>query len=57
MSPSFLPKKLLDDPIANLGENLSAFTSGLAEVLPNVTTDWERAPDGTGVYVLYLSGS
>jgi hypothetical protein len=49
--------ELTDDPAANLGENLSVFTSGLAATLPNVTTDWVRAPDGTGTYVLYMSGS
>jgi uncharacterized small protein (DUF1192 family) len=49
--------ELIDDAAAKLGENLSFFQSELATTLPNVTTDWEKAPDGTGTYILYMSGS
>lgn len=48
--------ELLDDASANLGQNLSLFISELTGTLPVVTTDWTKATDGTGTYVLYMGG-
>lgn len=47
--------EILDDE-ANLEDNLPRFTAGLATTLPDVTADWVRQADGTGLYVLYLRG-
>ena len=49
--------EMVDDAAANLGETMSLFISDLSESLPLLTTDWVKAPDGTGRYVLYMGGS
>ncbi len=49
--------EMVDDAAANLGETMSLFISDLTGSLPLLTTDWVKAPDGTGRYILYMGGS